>query len=378
VIKSGSATSPRSMAADFDSAMWRFERPVSSDSKIFREKAGESLHSRERATNDNAIQSRSRKVPSPRRAEAEFAPQHSPDLALRKTGIRVMGDMPWGAHLCVFFETKADLFDTAATYFAAGLASNEFCVWAVSDPVTKEDAKKLLRREIPDFDKHLAHGRIEILEDTEWYINGGQFDLNKIAGGWSEKLNGALARGYEGMRVSGNAFWSESKHWKGFCEYEHELDRSLAGQKMIVLCTYSLQASRAVDLLDVARAHQCTITRRNGNWAFLETPDLTQARREIKKLSDALDIMLKPFPGHELLTPRERATLAQIVRGASSKEAARALGIGPRTVEFHRENIMRKLSAKNTIDLVQCMLCESFKSRRRLEAEILLLRHRRN
>jgi DNA-binding CsgD family transcriptional regulator len=335
------------------------ERAMASDSKKFREKAGEPLRSRERATSDNAIESRSRKVPPPRQAEAEFAEQHSPDLALRKTGIPVMGDMPWGAHLCVFFETKADLLDTAATYFAAGLASNEFCVWVVSDPITEEDAKKLLCREIPGFDQHLAHGRIEI--------------LNKITSHWSEKLNVALAKGYEGMRVSGNArlfgfhgsihppldrFWFESKHWEEFCEYERDLDRSLAGQKMIVLCTYSLQASRAVDMLDVAHAHKSTITRRNGEWELLEAPELTQAKREIKKLSGALDIMLKPFPGHELLTPRERATLAQIVRGASSKQAARALGIGPRTVEFHRENIMRKLSAKNTIDLVRRVLGE--------------------
>jgi hypothetical protein len=70
-------------------------------------------------TSDNAIPSGSRKVPPPRRAEAEFPEQHSPDLALRKTGIRVMGDMPWA--LCVFFETKEDLLDTVATYFAAGI-----------------------------------------------------------------------------------------------------------------------------------------------------------------------------------------------------------------------------------------------------------------
>jgi len=31
---------------------------------------------------------------------------------------------------------------------------------------------------------------------------------------------------------------------------------------MIVLCTYSLQAGRAVDILDVARAHGITIARR--------------------------------------------------------------------------------------------------------------------
>jgi DNA-binding CsgD family transcriptional regulator len=307
-------------------------------------------------TSDNSIPNRSRKVPPRRGAEAAFAAQHSSDPALRETGIRVMGDMPWGTHLCVFFETKEDLLDTAATYFSAGLESNELCVWAISDPITEEDAKKALRREILDFNQRLAHGHIEILQGTEWYLKGDQFDLKRITSGWSEKLSGALARGYEGMRVSGNAFWFESKHWKEFCEYEHELDRSLAGQQMIVLCTYSLRASRAVDILDVARAHQCTIARRNGDWEFLETPELTQAKREIKKLHGALDILSRPFPDHELLTPRERVTLAQIVRGASSKEAARALGIGPRTVETHRENIMRKLGAKNTVDLVRRVL----------------------
>jgi DNA-binding CsgD family transcriptional regulator len=62
--------------------------------------------------------------------------------------------------------------------------------------------------------------------------------------------------------------------------------------------------------------------------------------------------MSKPFPGHDRLTPREQQTLAQIIRGASSKEAARALGVAPRTIEFHRANLMRKLGARNSAQLV--------------------------
>jgi PAS domain S-box-containing protein len=58
----------------------------------------------------------------------------------------------------------------------------------------------------------------------------------------------------------------------------------------------------------------------------------------------------------ERLSPRERATLIQIVNGASNKEAARALGISPRTVEFHRANIMRKLDAGNLAELVAIVL----------------------
>lgn len=282
---------------------------------------------------------------------------HAPD-ALRKSGIRIIGDVPWGTHLCIFYETKEDLLDTAVCYFEAGLKSNEFCVWAISDPVSETDARDALRLAIPNLDQLLEAGQLEILQGSEWYLKGGQLDLLRITSGWSEKLHGALAKGYDGMRVSGNAFWIQTNHWKTFCEYEQELDRSLAGHKMIVLCTYSLSASRAVDILDVARAHQCSIARRNGEWEFLETPELKRAKQQIDQLNGAIDILSKPFSGHELLTPRERLTLAQIVRGASSKEAARTFGISPRTVEFHRANIMQKLSAKNSADLVRRVLGE--------------------
>jgi DNA-binding CsgD family transcriptional regulator len=50
--------------------------------------------------------------------------------------------------------------------------------------------------------------------------------------------------------------------------------------------------------------------------------------------------------------------LAHIVRGASSKEAARTLGISPRTVDFHRANMMQKLGAKNIADLVRRVIGE--------------------
>jgi hypothetical protein len=71
-----------------------------------------------------------------------------------------------------------------------------------------------------------------------------------------------------------------------------------------------------------------------GNWEFLETLELKRAEQEIRRLNGALDILSTPFPGHETLTPRERVALAQIIRGASSKEAGRTLGISPRPSIF--------------------------------------------
>jgi len=275
---------------------------------------------------------------------------------LRKTGLGPVGDRPWGTHICLFYETPQDLYDVHAEYFGAGLAKGEFCIWALSDPINREVAIEALRKAVPDFDKCLQDGQIEFVPGYQWYLRGDEFDAQRITGGWHAKLDDALARGFEGMRVSGNAFWFETGLWTTFREYEEELDRSLADRKMIVLCTYSLKASRAVDVLDVARTHNFSIAKRDGRWDFLETPELVEAKREIGRLNGAIDILSKPFPGSRQLTHREQVVLAQIVKGASNKEIARTLKISPRTVEFHRKNIMRKFGARNVAELLGIVL----------------------
>jgi hypothetical protein len=45
------------------------------------------------------------------------------DSHLRRTGIRLLGEIPWGTHVCVFYETREDLLDTATAYFKVGLDS---------------------------------------------------------------------------------------------------------------------------------------------------------------------------------------------------------------------------------------------------------------
>lgn len=274
----------------------------------------------------------------------------------RKTGIPLISTLPWGSHLCIFYETPADLIEANAAYFAAGLKDKEFCVWCLSDPVDRKGAEAGLRREIPDFDAYLARGAIEFLCGYEWYLFGDAFDPQRVTGGWQAKLEEALCRGFAGLRVSGNAFWMEKNCWESFRQYEDELNGLAADRRMLLLCTYSLQAARAVDVLDVAVSHHFTLARRRGRWEFLETPELRAAKREMERLNKALDVMSRPFPGHDRLTPREQQTLAQIIRGASSKEAARALGVAPRTIEFHRANLMRKLGVRNSTQLVALVL----------------------
>ena len=225
---------------------------------------------------------------------------------LRKSGISVVGDVPWGTHFCHFYETKEDLLDILVPYFKIGLENGEFCIWVVSDPLGEAEARDALRQAVPEADRYLAAGHIEIvphtlfpssrqrtpsaenieiIPHTDWYLKGGAFIAERVLNGWNQKLADALAKGYAGLRANGNEAWLTEENWKAFSEYEKTLDENLAGQRMIVLCSYPLSGSSAAQILDVVNTHQLAIVRRGGKWEIVETPELTQAKQEIQRLN---------------------------------------------------------------------------------------------
>ena len=208
---------------------------------------------------------------------------------MRKTGIDVVGDMPWGAHFCLFYETKEDLLDTLISYCKSGLESEEFCLWVVAEPLTIEEATDALKDAVPDLDRYLADSSIEIVSARDWYLQGGTFDLKRVTDAWYEKLARASARGYAGVRVTGDTAWLAKKDWKDFCEYEEGLNEAVANQRLAVLCTYPLAACGALEILDVVRTHQFALARRHGSWDVIETAGVKQAKAEIKRLNEELE-----------------------------------------------------------------------------------------
>ena len=207
---------------------------------------------------------------------------------LRNTGIGPVGYRPWGTHFCNFYATKTDLVEMLVPYFKAGLEDKEFCVWVLSKPVTEPEAWNALKETIPELDEHLADGSIEIFHAREWYLKHGIFDMERVTRAWNDKLNRALDRGYEGMRVSGDTAWLERKGWSSFCDYEKVLNDSVADQNMTVLCTYPMATSGAADLLDLMSTHQFAVAMRNGSWELIETrsPNLEEVQQALPDIAE--------------------------------------------------------------------------------------------
>lgn len=201
---------------------------------------------------------------------------------LRKSGIEIVGDVPWGTHLCQFYKTRDDLLDLLVPYFKAGLESNEFCMWVTSDPLTVKDAEKALREAVCDYDSLKNKGNIEIIPHTDWYMLDGYFDLRRVFGGWIGRLEGALERGLEGLRASGNTAWLEADDWASFTEYEEELNTIIGDYRMMAICTYSLDKCSASEVIDVVKNHQYALIERDGEWELIESSERRKAREALR------------------------------------------------------------------------------------------------
>ena len=119
-------------------------------------------------------------------------------MELRRSGINLIGNVPWGTHFCQFYETKEDLKDILIPYFKAGLENNEYCMLITANPLSMLEAKEALKKAIPDFNGYYQEGQIEILPYTEWYTKGGSFNSDRVLNGWIEKEDSKMVMmGYD-------------------------------------------------------------------------------------------------------------------------------------------------------------------------------------
>jgi PAS domain S-box-containing protein len=208
---------------------------------------------------------------------------------LRDSGIDVIGSIPWGTHFCQFYKTKQDLIDILVPYFKAGLENNEFCMWVTSEPLMIVEVQETMREAVEDFDEYLRNGQIEVISYQDWYLLGGTFDDDRVLRGWVSKLERALARGFSGLRLTGNTLWLERNHWHAFTEYEAKVNDLIGRYRMLAICTYSLDKCDGAAVIDVVRNHQFALIKQEGRWDIIESAIYKQAKEALRKSEQDLN-----------------------------------------------------------------------------------------
>jgi PAS domain S-box-containing protein len=222
-------------------------------------------------------------------------------MNLRKSGIEILGDVPWGTHFCQFYHTGVELIDTLVPYLKKGLEDNEYCVWIASAPLLQLKAEESLRKAIPDYDSYCARGQMEILPGGLHSRGGAHGVLN----GWVEKLDVALARGFDGVRLAWNVLRVERKEWRDLTACEEEINNGIGSCRMIALCAYSLERCTADEVIDVVNTHQFALTKREGRWELIESSERRRAVEERERL------LLEAEEQRRLLQSRDEVLRAQ-------------------------------------------------------------------
>ncbi len=256
----------------------------------------------------------------------------------------VLAGAKHGSHLCAFYETHDDLIDLVLPFFTARVNRGELCVWMMPDGVSDEARVRTSAT--------LAERGIEPYRARDLYLQGAHFEHEPVTRFWNEKLQEGLVKGHSGMCASGDAFWLQSHDWKTFIDYEADLNKVIADKPITLLCTYPLSVSKAGDLLDVARAHQVALSKRQNAWEVIKAwgPDRATATAN-EKQADALEAAERI----SLLSQRMRQVLDALAEGRLSKELAEPLGLSVRTVELHRARMLDRLGVRTAAEAVRLL-----------------------
>ena len=189
----------------------------------------------------------------------------------RHLGIDTLGNVAWGTHLCIFYETPEDLSNILGLYFKAGLENDESCLWITSGPSESQEAMVALKNFVNDLDYYISKGQIEILDASKWCTGSGQSQADKLLSGLIEKEQQAINSGFDGLRFSGNMFGLETSIWSHIIvEHEAIINNILNGRRMVALCSYPSTGYEAAKVLDIASSHQITLVKRAGKWTAIE------------------------------------------------------------------------------------------------------------
>ncbi len=207
-------------------------------------------------------------VPSPIRGQGvgEALEKH------RKSGIDFLGDVPWGTHLCQFYQTKQDLIDIAVPYLRAGLENNEFCLWVASDPLDPQGAFEAMASAWPNCEQYVERGQMRFLSHSQWYLKEGSFDPRRMVETSVDIVNRALKSEYEGMRISSNMSWIEKREWRTLTEFEENLGKLDDATPLLAMCSYHLDKCGAAEVIDVIRNHGAVISKQGDRWQLLRNP----------------------------------------------------------------------------------------------------------
>jgi hypothetical protein len=176
-------------------------------------------------------------------------------------------DMPWGSHVCQFYNSKDELVEMLVPYFKQGLERNEACVWLVGD-LAVEEARGALAAAVPDLERRMDEGQMQIRHYTELYTNpnGSVKAPDQLSEQFAAMGSTVMEKGYAGLRASGSVSWiDDAESMSRFMDYETRVNLAIQNSNIMAVCTYPAHAAARGQCRELIHNHGKIFVKR-GEW----------------------------------------------------------------------------------------------------------------
>ena len=183
-------------------------------------------------------------------------------------------DMPWGSHVCQFYNSKEDQIKMLVPYFKQGLEKNDACVWLVGD-LTVEEARNALAAAVPGLEHYMAKGQMQIRHYSEFYTNpdGTVKPADALRDQFAEMGSTVRAKGFRGLRASGSVSWiDDDDAMSRFMDYETKVHCAIQDSRMMAVCTYPARAAALHRSRELIHNHGKIFVKR-GEWVHDKSRD---------------------------------------------------------------------------------------------------------
>lgn len=164
-----------------------------------------------------------------------------------------------GDHLCYIYSRK-DQLRAVAPFIQQGLERKEQCIYIADDNSVEEVTQALVRLGV-NVSSALATGRLNIITKTESYVREGFFDPDRMIAFLQEATDQSIAKGYTGLRATGEMTWSLAGHAgsERLIEHEAKLNHFFPRNRALALCQYNAERFTPDVLLDVIKTHPLVV-----------------------------------------------------------------------------------------------------------------------
>ena len=166
-------------------------------------------------------------------------------------------------HAVLFYEYVEDKYRVVFDFLKAGLDVHEATAYVAGADETPSQVRSLLEKRRIDVDACEKEGMLQIMSYKDSHLIDGEFNAKRTIALWAKLLSDALAEGFKGLRVAGDATWFLKSDMKTeFLDYEKSLHRVL-DVPFIAMCAYSLpvlmELNQVQFVVDLIKAHSNVI-----------------------------------------------------------------------------------------------------------------------